>query len=145
MDVKLGCSCGSVEGLATNISESSGNRVVCCCDDCQKFADFLQHDQSIVDEFGGTEIFQHNFMQPQFQGNNSDQERVLGPVRAYVQTQHALGSPSYPHSAKKFPVGITLRIIRKMLSWKIRGLHKPSVFFNAKGEPVATPKILSQT
>ena len=70
-----------------------------------------------------------------------DQADNLGSVRAYVQTQHAIGQPDYPHSAEKFPIGITLRIIRKMLVWKIRGMHKPTVFFNANGESVSEPII----
>jgi NAD kinase len=41
----------------------------------------------------------------------------------------------------KFPLGITLRIIRKMLDWKIRGMHKPSAFFRADGTPVSTPTV----
>jgi len=60
---------------------------------------------------------------------------MLGPVRAYVQTQHALGTPSYPHAAKAFPVGITLRIVRKIAHWKLKGMHQPSVFFDADGKP----------
>ena len=70
-----------------------------------------------------------------------DRDSVLGPVRAYVQTQHATGSPDYPHHAKKFPLGITARIIRKILLWKLQGKHKPSVFFKDDGEPVVRPVI----
>lgn len=36
-DVKLKCSCGKVQGVATNVSPSNGNRIVCCCSDCQAF------------------------------------------------------------------------------------------------------------
>ena len=74
-----------------------------------------------------------------------DQADKLGSVRAYVQTQHAIGQPDYPHSAEKFPIGITLRIIRKMLVWKIRGMHKPTMFFDSDGRPVSTPVIVSES
>lgn len=70
-----------------------------------------------------------------------DRDAALGPVRAYVQTQHAKGEPDYPHHSPKFPLGITLRIMRKMLAWKIQGKHKPSVFFGDDGRPVVKPII----
>jgi len=69
----------------------------------------------------------------------------LGSVRAHVQTQHAIGQPDYPHSAEKFPIGITLRIIRKILFWKIRGMHKPTAFFDSEGKPVSKPFIVSES
>jgi len=58
INVRLRCQCGSVQGTATHITPSSGNRVVCCCDDCQAFATFLGQDNTVLDEFGGTEVFQ---------------------------------------------------------------------------------------
>ena len=75
----------------------------------------------------------------------SDHADKLGSVRAYVQTQHATGQPDYPHSAEKFPIGITLRIVRKMLFWKIRGMHKPTVFFDSDGKPVSKPVIVNES
>lgn len=188
MDIDLKCGCGAVEGVALNITPQSGNRVVCCCDDCQAFADHLDCEADILDEFGGTEIFQtsqsqvridkgaehlrclrltskgmnrwytdccntpigntmsagmpfigvfHNFMKIE-----GDRNSALGPVLAYVQTKHARGTPTYPHSSKKFPLGITLRIMRKMLVWKLRGMNKPSAFFDANGKTMAEVKVL---
>jgi len=78
-----------------------------------------------------------------FLDDELDRDKELGPIRAYVQTQHALGTPSYPHSAKKFPPGITFRILRKMLVWKLQGLAKPSAFFDENGRPVSPPHILA--
>jgi len=57
-DIRLQCQCGTVQGVARECTASSGNRVVCCCDDCQTFADHLQCEMDILDEFGGTEIYQ---------------------------------------------------------------------------------------
>jgi len=188
MDVKLKCRCGAVEGVAVNATAKTGNRVVCCCDDCQRFADHLNFEGEILDEFGGTELYQtsqsqvkintgvehlrcarlspkglnrwytdccntpvgntmgssmpfigviHNFMA--IEGKRSD---TLGAIRAYVQVQHARGNPTYPHSSKKFPLGITLRIIRKLLTWKFKGMNKPSAFFDKQGRAVSEAKIL---
>lgn len=77
----------------------------------------------------------HSFIDVQ---NKTEQ---FGPIRAYVQTKDAIGTPDYPHSAEKYPLGITLRIIRKMLWWKLRGMHKPTVFFDSNGKPVSKPLI----
>ena len=73
--------------------------------------------------------------------NETDRDSVLGPVRAYVQTQHSKGTPDYPRQSKKFPPGITARIIRKMMLWKLQGKHRPSVFFDDDGKPVVRPII----
>lgn len=188
MDIKLSCSCGQVQGMATGVTPASGNRVVCCCSSCQSFANHLNR-SDILDEYGGTDLYQtsqaqvtissgadqlsslklskkgltrwytnccntpvgntmnakmpfvgviHNFMQ-----HTVSREEELGPVLAYVQTQYAIGTPDYPHSAKKFPAGITFRIMRKMLTWKIQGKHKPSAFFNDDGTSVSEPNILT--
>lgn len=189
MNIRLKCSCGAVAGVAVNITPDTGNRAVCCCDDCQAFAKHLGRDDDILDEFGGTDIYQtsqsqvaidtgaeylrcvrltskgllrwyadccktpigntisagmpligliHNFMHIE-----GDRGSVLGPVRAFVQTKHAHGKPTYPHSAEKFPLGIALRIIGKMLLWKLRGMHRPSAFFDEHGNPVVKATVLN--
>ena len=186
-DIPLKCSCGKVQGIATNITPQSGNHVVCCCSDCQKFARFLERKNEILDEFGGTEVYQtsqsqvkitqgndqircmrhspkglyrwyteccktpigntlngkmpfiglvHNFIE-----NPQQHATSLGPIRAFVQTQDAISKPDYPNSSEKFPLGITLRIIRKILLWKIRGMNKPSSFFDDSGRPRVKPLI----
>jgi len=71
-------------------------------------------------------------------------DAVLGPVRAYVQTQDAIGEPDYAKHSPKFPLGITVRIIRKMLVWKIKGMNKPSVFFGEDGRAVVKPIIAGE-
>lgn len=46
--------------MARNITPQTGNHIVCCCSDCQQFAGFLDgaNEQHIIDEFGGTQIYQ---------------------------------------------------------------------------------------
>lgn len=185
--VALECRCGRVRGCAVNITPSSGNRVVCCCKDCQQFANKLERGSEVLDKFGGSEIYQTSQSQVSIDAGadqlrcirlspkgllrwytgccntpvantmnasmpfvgvlaifmkDINRDEVLGPVRAYVQTQYAIAEPDYPHSSKKFPVGITLRIMRKILGWKIRGMHKPSAFFDESGAPTSKPAIL---
>ena len=57
-DVPLRCDCGAVSGVANNVSPGTGNHLVCYCRDCQAFARFLEHEEDILDEYGGTDIFQ---------------------------------------------------------------------------------------
>jgi len=178
--------------VARACTGTSGNRVVCCCGDCQAFAEYLQCEEDILDEFGGTEIYQTSQAQVEissgqdqlksmrlkrkgllrwytgccntpvantmnagmpFAGiflnfmafeNSEDRERTLGPIRAVVQTQHARGTPGYSEHSAKFPLGITLRIISKMLQWKLQGKNKPSAFFDDQGLPIAKPLIASE-
>jgi hypothetical protein len=58
VDVPLRCDCGVVSGVAKHVSPDSGNHIVCYCKDCQAFARYLEHDDEILDEYGGTDIFQ---------------------------------------------------------------------------------------
>lgn len=187
--ISLKCKCGDVAGIATDITPASGNRVVCCCSDCQAFAAYLGNESEILDPFGGTEIFQMSQAQVSIQQgqdklqsmrlkekgllrwycsccntpigntmsagmpfvgvlhsfiNEPERDKILGPVRAFVQTQYAKGTPDYPTHSAKFPIGITVRIMRKLLVWKIQGKHKPSVFFGEDGKPAVKPIIASE-
>ncbi|MBC8069753.1 MAG: hypothetical protein IAG13_15555 [Deltaproteobacteria bacterium] len=56
-DLRLSCRCGKLGGVATGVSPSNSNHVVCYCRDCQAFARWLGVD-GIVDAHGGTEIVQ---------------------------------------------------------------------------------------
>jgi len=178
-----------VKGNAINVTPSSGSRVICCCSDCQAFAQYLNIDAPILDEFGGTEIFQMSQSQLSIQQGQDklksmrlskkgllrwyagccntpigdtmnasmpfvgvihsfidvpSRDSVLGPVRAVVQTQDAKGVPGYPKHSAKFPLGITARIMWKMLIWKLQGKAKPSAFFGDDGRPVAKPLIADE-
>jgi hypothetical protein len=58
MNVPLKCSCGKVQGVAKNLSSGQGRRIICLCEDCQAFAHYLGHAESVLDQNGGTEILQ---------------------------------------------------------------------------------------
>lgn len=187
--ISLKCQCGEVQGKASNVTPSSGTRVVCCCSDCQAFTTFLDREAETLDKFGGTEVFQMSQSQLSIQQGHDklksmrltkkgllrwytsccntpvantmnakmpfvgvihtfidepDRDKVLGPVRAFVQTQYARGVPDYPKHASKFPLGITARIIRKIIIWKLQGKQKPSVFFDDEGRPMVKPIIANE-
>lgn len=58
VDVPLRCACGEVTGSARGASPSTGKRLVCYCDDCQSFAHWLGRADEVLDEHGGTDVFQ---------------------------------------------------------------------------------------
>lgn len=186
-EIKLSCSCGKVRGKTKSVNGSSGTRIMCCCDDCQSFAQHLKQDASMLDQYGGTDIFQmpisnikitqgveqissirlstkglyrwyaaccntpignsmgagapfmgviHNFMD-----NASTRDEELGISRGHVQTKFA--KQEVPADLKGSSLKIILRSLCKLLVWKIKGLNKPSVFFNNKGIPINKPNILN--
>ena len=57
-EIKLKCACGQVKGNTKNVNKKSGTRIMCCCDDCQSFAQYLNKESSVLDQYGGTDIFQ---------------------------------------------------------------------------------------
>jgi len=58
IDLPIRCTCGTLRGVLRGASPDHGNRAVCYCDDCQSFAHFLKRPADILDEHGGTEVFQ---------------------------------------------------------------------------------------
>ena len=185
-EIKLKCSCGKVKGNTKNINEGSGTRIVCCCDDCQSFAKYLNQESSVLNQYGGTDIFQmpissikitdgieqissvmlsakgmyrwyakccntsignsmgaeapfigviHNFMD-----NTSTRDEDLGKDRGHIQTKFA--RQKVPNDLKGSTLKIIFRSLSKFIIWKIKGLNKPSVFFDSNGKPIATPTIL---
>jgi len=57
-NINLKCKCGDVEGQISRVSPKVGNRVVCYCNDCQAFANYLSTEDDILDAWGGTEVYQ---------------------------------------------------------------------------------------
>jgi hypothetical protein len=57
-DLPLRCTCGALRGVASGVSASRGNRLLCYCGDCQSFAYFLGRADEILDANGGSDIFQ---------------------------------------------------------------------------------------
>lgn len=57
-DLPIRCGCGLVRGVARGVSGKRGNRVVCYCADCQIYAHFLGRAGELLDEHGGSDIFQ---------------------------------------------------------------------------------------
>ena len=186
-EVKLKCSCGNVQGKTEIVNSDSGTRIVCCCDDCQQFAEHLGQQDTVLDQYGGTDIFQmpishlkistgneniacvrlsskglyrwyakccntpignsmgagvafmgviHSFM-----GNASSRDRDLGKSRGHIQTKSA--KQEVPEDLKGSNIALISRMLLKLFVWKIKGLNKPSTFFDESGGPVSEPDVLS--
>ena len=58
MDLNLACACGKFKAVAKDVGPNIGNRIVCYCHSCQAFPEKLGKADLVVDEFGGTEIYQ---------------------------------------------------------------------------------------
>ncbi|MDO6496935.1 DUF6151 family protein [Photobacterium sanguinicancri] len=77
----------------------------------------------------------HNFIE-----NTLSHDDILGENRGYVQTKFAIRKVPVYQSRK--PILIFIRIIYKIINWKLQGLNKPSVFFDANKRPIINPKVI---
>ena len=57
-DISLSCRCGAVHGHVVGAGIKTALRFVCYCDDCKAFAHYLKREDVILDELGGTDIYQ---------------------------------------------------------------------------------------
>ena len=77
-----------------------------------------------------------------FPSGGPTREQALGPVFAGVQGRFAIGQP--PAGTAQ---GVSLRVIattiRFLATGLVRGHHRPSPFFDAKGEPSRMPYVLT--
>ena len=58
MDFDVRCSCGTVKLHAEGVSPGLSNHVVCYCSTCQAFAHYLGRGAELLDDNGGSDIFQ---------------------------------------------------------------------------------------
>ena len=189
VDVPLKCSCGEVAGTAVDVSARNGTRVMCHCDDCQAFARYLEQEDEILNENGGTDLFQiypcqfeitkgaeklrslrltpkgllrwytqccntpvantisgkvpfvgviHNFMD-----DEGSRDTNLGPLRSRVQGKFALSTAADVDIHPKYPIGLSMRIARKLLIGKLSGKNSPNTLFDPVGKPLSIPSIVS--
>ena len=57
-ELGLRCRCGTVRGVARDVTPSKINHCFCYCDDCQAFAHFLGRADDVLDAHGGSEVVQ---------------------------------------------------------------------------------------
>jgi len=183
--LQLACSCGTVRGTTVDMNAKTGTRIMCCCSDCQTFAQLLEQEENVLDSYGATEIFQipvsyikitegneriacmrlsqkgmyrwyaqccntpiGNTMKASipfiglihsFVDNASINDAQLTENLGYLQTKFASKTVPLDQQASQF--GVMSKIVFNLINWKIKGLHKPSAFFNEDGQPIVEPKI----
>ena len=57
-EMPIRCACGALQGVVRDMAPSNTNRAICHCDDCQAFVHYLGRADEVLDEHGGTEVFQ---------------------------------------------------------------------------------------
>lgn len=71
-------------------------------------------------------------------------DAALGPVRAFAFRESARGDAATLPRGGLPPALMIARVLGKMLSWRIRGHHKRSPFFDPKtGQPICEPRVLT--
>ncbi len=55
-DLELRCRCGTLQGRIRGASRRTATRLVCYCDDCQRFATVLGVADKVLDAHGGTDV-----------------------------------------------------------------------------------------
>jgi hypothetical protein len=66
-------------------------------------------------------------------------DEVLGPVDPGVWARYATGDRSAINAYDGVPLSVLFRVAAKILSWRLRGDHRRSPFFDEAGAPVVTP------
>ena len=122
-DLAIRCECGRLTGLATHVSPALVNRVVCHCRGCTAYAHVLGRPAEMLDERGGTDVFQ---MSPRQFTIDAGLENVAcmrlsdrGALRWYARCcktpiAHTLGSLRLPfmaihHSCVSWPEAVDAR------------------------------------
>lgn len=191
LDVPLRCRCGSMRGVASDVSPGTGFRLICCCKDCQTFARFLER-ADVLDTAGGTDIFQmppgrikltagadamrclrvsnkvlrwyadccrtpiantattpgfpvvgviHSFMD--HEADRRSRDEALGPSLCRIYERSAVG-PLPPNVPGPPSGGVLIRRASMMLDWWMRGLNRPTPFFDDRTKaPRAVPHVLT--
>ncbi|MDO6707519.1 DUF6151 family protein [Photobacterium sp. 1_MG-2023] len=72
-------------------------------------------------------------------------DKNLGPVRAHAYPQHA--NPRLPQDIlqhnRVWPM--VIRVMLKILGWKLTGKGKPNPFFDSQGRPLTQPEVIDST
>jgi hypothetical protein len=84
----------------------------------------------------------HSFMDHEADGRSRD--AVIGPLRCRIFERSAV-APLGPKAPPPPSLGVFARRARMMLDWWVRGLVRPSPFFDERtGAPRAEPRVLTR-
>ena len=57
-DLSFACECGAVSGTLLGAGPDQGDHVICHCTDCQDLTHYLGHAGRVLDDHGGTSLYQ---------------------------------------------------------------------------------------
>ncbi|MBJ7441704.1 MAG: hypothetical protein JHD35_22165 [Sphingopyxis sp.] len=57
-DLSFACDCGAVSGTLLGVGPDAGDHVTCHCTDCQDLTHHLGHADRVLDEHGGSSLYQ---------------------------------------------------------------------------------------
>ncbi len=78
------------------------------------------------------------------EGVGRSRDEALGPVRAHVFGRFATGDRASLEAHDRAPLSLFLRILIQVLSWRLRGDHRRSPFFDAETlQPICAPEVLA--
>lgn len=80
----------------------------------------------------------HNFMQ-----HNIGRDQELGQSRGHIHCQSA--KQQVPDKLQVSFFKVSMRILGKLISWKLKGLNQPSAFFDKNNRPVTKPLVLNHS
>lgn len=69
---------------------------------------------------------------------------TLGPIRGRSLTEFAKGDLKEAGATGGRSGAMLWRIAKLILKWRLRGEHQPSPFYQANGEPVSVPRVLTE-
>ncbi len=185
-ELALRCLCGTVRGVAREISPRTINRCICYCDDCQAFAHFLGRQDDLLDAWGGSEVVQmsqarvaltaglHRVAAMRLTekglmrwyagccntpiGNTlatpsipfigllrvfiDAPSEALGPIRGRAFAQYAKGGRAAVPKDGSSDFAMLVRMVPKLLGWRLRGDHRRSPLFDAANRPLVEPRVL---
>ncbi len=70
-------------------------------------------------------------------------QETCGPIRHHIMGKYALGKPDGVTLSEKFPPGVMMRVVYKLMFGRLLGKAKPNILFQADGKPIAKPVIAS--
>ena len=142
-ELALRCRCGTVRGVARDVTPSKINHCFCYCDDCQAFAHFLGRADDVLDAHGGSEIVQMSQAngelhggRRQDRGHSAHGQRVsCAGTRAAVARRSAT---RWPRSALPF-IGV-VRVFIDAPPATLGPIRGRGFAKSAKGGAAAVPK-----
>jgi len=78
-----------------------------------------------------------------FFSRDQDIDSIIGPAEGPVFASSARKELPDDLKGPKSQFAVVLRMVRKLIGWKLTGKSLPNPFFDSNGEPLAEPKVVN--